>query len=135
MIDEDLAGIAELPPFVEQLPVLAEDLNPVVASIADEEAAFGIHRERVRLGEFPWTLSYDEIDVVLEGELVITRGAEVARGGPGDIIFIPRGSTITFGTPRYARFVYVAFPADWNARGETPRATRGTRCARPTSSG
>jgi ethanolamine utilization protein EutQ len=65
-------------------------------------------------GEFPWTLSYDEIDVVLEGELVITRGREVARGGPGDVIFIPKGSSITFGTPRYTRFVYVAFPADWN---------------------
>jgi ethanolamine utilization protein EutQ len=65
-------------------------------------------------GEFPWTLSYDEVDVVLEGELVITRGHEVVRGGPGDVIFIPRGSTITFGTPHHARFVYVAFPADWN---------------------
>jgi ethanolamine utilization protein EutQ len=65
-------------------------------------------------GELPWTLSYDEIDVVLEGELVITRGREVVRGGPGDVIFIPKGSSITFGTPRHTRFVYVAFPADWN---------------------
>ena len=66
------------------------------------------------IGEFPWTLSYDEVDVVLEGELVITRGREVVRGGPGDVIFIPKGSSITFGTPRRTRFVYVAFPADWN---------------------
>ena len=66
-------------------------------------------------GEFPWTLNYDEVDVVLEGELIITRGREVVRGGPGDVIFIPRGSSITFGTPRHTRFVYVAFPADWNS--------------------
>jgi ethanolamine utilization protein EutQ len=65
-------------------------------------------------GEFPWTLDYDEIDVVLEGELVIARGREVVRGGPGDVIFIPKGSSITFGTPKHTRFVYVAFPADWN---------------------
>jgi ethanolamine utilization protein EutQ len=65
-------------------------------------------------GEFPWTLAYDEIDVVLEGELVITRQGEAARGGPGDIIFIPRGSSITFGTPSHTRFVYITFPADWN---------------------
>jgi ethanolamine utilization protein EutQ len=65
-------------------------------------------------GEFPWTLTYDEIDVVLEGELVITRGSEVVRGGPGDVIYIPKGSSITFGTPSHTRFVYVAFPADWN---------------------
>ena len=66
-------------------------------------------------GEFPWTLSYDEIDVVLEGELVITRGSEQVRGGPGDSLLIPKGSSITFGTPSRVRFVYVTFPADWNA--------------------
>jgi len=54
------------------------------------------------------------VDVVLEGELVIRRGSEVVRGGPGDCIFIPKGSSITFGTPSRVRFVYVAFPADWN---------------------
>jgi ethanolamine utilization protein EutQ len=65
-------------------------------------------------GEFPWTLSYDEIDIVLEGELVITRGHEQIRGGPGDVLFIPKGSAITFGTPGHVRFVYVTFPADWS---------------------
>lgn len=64
-------------------------------------------------GEFPWTLTYDEIDIVLEGELVITRGSEQIRGGPGDVLFIPKGSAITFGTPSHTRFVYVTFPADW----------------------
>ena len=66
-------------------------------------------------GEFPWTLTYDEMDIVLEGELVITRGAEQARAGPGDVLFIPKGSAITFGTPSHTRFIYVTFPADWNA--------------------
>lgn len=65
-------------------------------------------------GEFPWTLSYDEIDIVLAGELVITRGGEQIRGGPGDVLFIPKGSAITFGTPSHCRFVYVTFPADWS---------------------
>jgi ethanolamine utilization protein EutQ len=65
-------------------------------------------------GGFPWTLSYDEIDVILEGELVITRGSEVVRGSVGDVIFIPRGSSIVFSTPGKVRFVYVTYPADWN---------------------
>jgi ethanolamine utilization protein EutQ len=30
------------------------------------------------------------------------------------VIFIPKGSAITFGTPSYARFVYVAHPANWS---------------------
>lgn len=65
-------------------------------------------------GGFPWTLSYDEIDVILEGELVITRGTDVVRGSIGDVIFIPRGSNIVFSTPDKVRFVYVTYPADWN---------------------
>lgn len=64
--------------------------------------------------EFAWTLNYDEVDVVLEGELVITRSSEQVRAGVGDCIFIPKGSSITFGTPSHARFVYVAFPANWS---------------------
>jgi ethanolamine utilization protein EutQ len=64
--------------------------------------------------EFAWTLNYDEVDVVLEGELVITRGSEQVRAGVGDCIFIPKGSSITFGTPSHTRFMYVAFPANWS---------------------
>jgi len=65
-------------------------------------------------GEMAWTLNYDEIDIVLEGELVITRGSEQARGKTGDVIYIPKGSSITFGTPSWTRFVYVVFPVNWN---------------------
>src|SRR5574339_357231 len=67
-------------------------------------------------GEMQWTLTYDEIDVVLEGELVITRGNEQVRGKAGDVIYIPKGSSITFGTPNWTRFVYVVFPANWNEK-------------------
>ena len=67
-------------------------------------------------GEMQWTLTYDEIDIVLEGELVITRGHEQVRGKTGDVIYIPKGSSITFGTPSWARFVYVVFPVNWNEK-------------------
>ena len=67
-------------------------------------------------GEMQWTLTYDEIDIVLEGELVITRGKEQVRGKTGDVIYIPKGSSITFGTPNWTRFVYVVFPVNWNEK-------------------
>jgi ethanolamine utilization protein EutQ len=67
-------------------------------------------------GEMQWTLTYDEIDIVLEGELVITRGGEQVRGKTGDVIYIPKGSSITFGTPNWTRFVYVVFPVNWNEK-------------------
>jgi len=67
-------------------------------------------------GEMQWTLNYDEIDIVLEGELVISRGSEQVRGKTGDVIYIPKGSSITFGTPSWTRFVYVVFPVNWNEK-------------------
>lgn len=64
-------------------------------------------------GSFPWSLSYDEVQVVLEGELHIGTPEGVRIGRPGDILYVPKGSQITFGTPSWARFVYVTFPANW----------------------
>lgn len=66
-------------------------------------------------GSFPWEFSYDEIQIVLEGELHIgtPEGTRIAK--PGDIMYVPKGSTITFGTPSWTRFVYVTFPADWES--------------------
>ncbi|MDO6442593.1 ethanolamine utilization acetate kinase EutQ [Marinobacter sp. 2_MG-2023] len=65
---------------------------------------------------FPWTLNYDEIDVVLEGELHITCGDKTHIGKPGDVFFIPKGASIEFGSPGKVRFVYVTYPADWSAQ-------------------
>lgn len=62
---------------------------------------------------FPWTLTYDEIDVVLEGELHIRSEGQTVIGKMGDVIFIPKGSVIEFGTPSCVRFLYVTYPADW----------------------
>ena len=81
---------------------------------ADDKSPMATGYMTLDKGEFPWVLTYDEIDVVLEGELVITRGKDQVRGLAGDVIFIPKGSSITFGTPSHTRFVYVAFPVNWS---------------------
>ncbi|MFT6859527.1 MAG: ethanolamine utilization protein EutQ [Thalassolituus oleivorans] len=62
---------------------------------------------------FPWTLNYDEIEVILEGELHITCGGKTSIGKPGDVMFVPKGSSIEFGTPTKVRFVYITYPANW----------------------
>ncbi len=64
-------------------------------------------------GSFPWTLTYDEIEYVIEGELHIgtAQGTVVAK--PGDVLYIPKGTSITFGTPSWAKFLYVTYPAEW----------------------
>lgn len=68
-------------------------------------------------GSFPWTLHYDEIQIVLEGELHLGTADGVRIGKAGDVLYVPKGNAITFGTPTWAKFVYVTFPADWEAQG------------------
>lgn len=64
---------------------------------------------------FPWTLNYDEIDMVLEGELHVRHEGETMIAKAGDVMFIPKGSSIEFGTPTTVRFLYVAWPANWQS--------------------
>jgi ethanolamine utilization protein EutQ len=66
-------------------------------------------------GSFPWSLDYDEIDYVIEGQLEVRKGSQVVIANPGDVLHIPRGSDIFFGSPSMARVFYVTFPADWEA--------------------
>jgi len=62
---------------------------------------------------FPWSLTYDEYDLVLEGTLEIEIDGRVVRGEQGDIIYIPKGSSILFRTPNKARYAYFVYPANW----------------------
>jgi ethanolamine utilization protein EutQ len=84
--------------------------------VTEDRSPMGAGYMSLDKGEMQWTLAYDEIDIVLEGELVITRGHEQVRGKTGDVIYIPKGSSITFGTPSWTRFVYVVFPVNWNEK-------------------
>ena len=62
---------------------------------------------------FEWTLTYDEYDLVLEGNLEIEIDGRIVSGGPGDIIYIPKGSHIHFQTPDKTRYAYFVYPANW----------------------
>ncbi|MGF1681839.1 ethanolamine utilization acetate kinase EutQ [Photobacterium minamisatsumaniensis] len=62
---------------------------------------------------FPWTLCYDEVNVVLEGEFHVKTASGTTVGKPGDVIFIPKGSTVEFGTPTHVRYVYITYPVEW----------------------
>ena len=66
---------------------------------------------------FEWTLTYDEYDMVIEGTLEIEIDGRIISGGPGDIIYIPKGSHIHFQTPSFARYAYFVYPANWQELG------------------
>lgn len=66
---------------------------------------------------FDWTLNYDEIDYVIDGSLTIIKNGKAVTAGPGELIFIPKGSAIQFSVSQKARFLYVTYPADWATQG------------------
>lgn len=66
---------------------------------------------------FPWTLRYDEVDYVISGSLTVYYGQTAVTAGPGEVILIPKGSSILFSVPEKARFLYVTYPADWQSQG------------------
>lgn len=62
---------------------------------------------------FPWTLNYDEMDYVIEGRLDILVGDQKVSAGPGEVIYIPKGTSIRFSVQDKARFLYFVYPANW----------------------
>ena len=59
--------------------------------------------------------NYDEIDMVLEGELHVRHEGQTMIAKAGDVMFIPKGSSIEFGTTSSVKFLYVAWPANWQS--------------------
>ena len=48
--------------------------------------------------------------MALEGELHVRHEGETMVAKAGDVMFIPKGSSIEFGTQSTVRFLYVAWP-------------------------
>ena len=62
---------------------------------------------------FPWTLTYDEMDYVIEGRLDILVDGQTVSAGPGEVLYIPKDTSIQFSVRDKARFLYFVDPANW----------------------
>lgn len=63
--------------------------------------------------EFPWELTYEEIDYVIEGTLTVTIDGKKYTANAGDVLFVPSGSKVIWGSPDKARVFYATYPANW----------------------
>ncbi|GAA4398409.1 hypothetical protein GCM10023168_04450 [Fodinibacter luteus] len=109
------ANVLPLEPFPVDVHRPEMDVRLLDVVTADHGLPIAAGLMSLRAGSFPWTLDYDEVEYVLEGELHITTAAQQVVGRPGDVIAVPKGSSITFGTPSWAKFLYVTYPADWSS--------------------
>ena len=62
---------------------------------------------------FHWELTYEEIDYVIEGTLTVTIDGTTYTAHAGDVLFVPSGSKVTWGSPDKARVFYATYPANW----------------------
>lgn len=65
---------------------------------------------------FPWELSYDEVVHVLEGSMRVLVGGDELAAGPGDVVFLPRGSRVEYRFDGACTLFFATYPVDW-ARG------------------
>ncbi|RYD04932.1 ethanolamine utilization protein EutQ [Desulforamulus aquiferis] len=66
----------------------------------------------IEKSSFDWELSYEEIDIILEGSLTITINGETYHAHQGDVLFVPKDSKVTWSSPDYVKLFYVTYPAN-----------------------
>lgn len=67
----------------------------------------------IEKSSFDWELCYEEIDYVIEGTLTLTMNGKTFTAHAGDVLFVPSGSKVTWGSPDKARVFYTTYPANW----------------------
>jgi len=64
------------------------------------------------------TIAVDDVMVVLEGRLSIDTGASTITAGPGEIVYMPKGASVTIRSHEQGAITaYVTYPHWQEARG------------------
>ncbi|MEG6617021.1 cupin domain-containing protein [Peptococcaceae bacterium 1198_IL3148] len=61
-----------------------------------------------------WELCCEEINIILEGNLSITMDGVTYEAYQGDVLFVPKGSKVTWSSSGYVKLFYVTYPANWS---------------------
>jgi ethanolamine utilization protein EutQ len=115
----DPSGVIQFDPALIQvedfpLPIDTDRVKLVDVLTLDESPRVGCGVMEVDRAQLPWTLTYDEVDVVLEGTLDIIVDGRTTRATAGQVIYIPKNTSVIFSARDKARFVYVVYPANWS---------------------
>lgn len=81
----------------------------------DDGSELGVGWGRMHNACIPWTIRYDEVLTVFEGELRLHSGGEVHVLRPPDSIWLPAGTELVY--EAQAALVHFAIhPSDWQER-------------------
>jgi ethanolamine utilization protein EutQ len=93
---------------VHQDGVFMADISGV-----DDDKNLGAGVMSIDHSALEWTLTYDEMDIVLEGTLQIETNGDIVEAHPGEMIIIPKNSHIHFQSPSTCKYLYVVYPTNW----------------------
>ena len=73
-----------------------------IVSSNDPKAPIACGLFRMEKGKsLTYTYGYDEAKIILEGDMHVSDGYSKVHAKPGDVLFFPKGSTITFTSDDY----------------------------------
>ncbi|GAB6085141.1 cupin domain-containing protein [Alkaliphilus crotonatoxidans] len=81
--------------------------------INKEEAKMSAGFLTIENSRFDWKLAYEEIDYVIEGTLTVEINGKTYTAHSGDVLFVPAGARVVWGSPDKARIFYTTYPANW----------------------
>jgi ethanolamine utilization protein EutQ len=85
-------------------------------------AGIGVFREC----RIEWTVTYDEVLFIKDGNFTLRVGDKVYRAGPGDMLWIPKDTALVYEADAPVTFFYAVCPVD-----KSPSTSKTT--AYPTS--
>jgi ethanolamine utilization protein EutQ len=109
---------AELPFTTTSLPEGRTTIARVINAGNSQHLGAGLEiLERISLR---WTVTYDEVLFIHEGHLTVRTGGETFHCSPGDIVWLPSGTTLEYdASAGRCAYFYALYPVDWAARQGT----------------
>ncbi len=81
--------------------------------ISKDESSMSAGFLTIEKSSFEWELTYEEIDYVIEGTVTVTINGKTYTAYPGDVLYVPKGSKVVWGSPDKAKLFYTTYPANW----------------------
>jgi ethanolamine utilization protein EutQ len=81
--------------------------------ITKEESSMSAGFLTIENSSFEWEFGYEEIDYVIEGTMTIKINGKTFTAYAGDVVCIPSGSKVVWGSPDKAKIFYATYPANW----------------------
>lgn len=81
--------------------------------VSKEESKMSAGFLEIDRSRFAWELTYEEIDYVIDGTLIVEINGKPFTAHKGDVVFVPAGSKVFWQSPDKAKVFYSTYPANW----------------------